>query len=252
MDTPRSPRRVLALDFDGVICDSIDEGLLISWYGYTGARVAAFVEPGMAGVPAEAAERFIGCRPFTRHLGHWLVPFTVDSVPASHAEFAARYEELPPETIESFLLVAGEYRTRVRSELPQRWLACHRVYGSLGDLVSGAYIVTARDVESVSQILDANAMVVERDRIYGSLVDKIGALDEIAVREAVEPGGVTLVDDSIENCIAIAEAGYGALWATWGYTCATDAELARAHGVRAITLDALRSWPRRALSQSAR
>jgi len=86
----RTTDAALRISF-GVICDSLQVGLLISWNAHTRAPVEAFVAPGLAGVPPEVADRFTRCRPFTRHLGHWLVPLGIDTVPATQAEFAARY-----------------------------------------------------------------------------------------------------------------------------------------------------------------
>jgi phosphoglycolate phosphatase-like HAD superfamily hydrolase len=235
--------RVLALDFDGVICDSLEEGLLISWNTHTRAPVQAFVEPGLAGVPPEVTDRFTGCRPFTRHLGHWLVPFTISSVPTGHAEFAARYDELPGPAIETFTTAAARYRAAVRGTYPDQWLSHHVVQPGLADVVSGAYIVTARDSESVSRILDAHHVAVDDTRIFGSSTDKPCALKAIAIREGVQPADVTLVDDSIENCLAAQAGGYGAWWATWGYSTPADRALAVAHGVPAISIGALRRPP---------
>jgi phosphoglycolate phosphatase-like HAD superfamily hydrolase len=231
---------VLALDFDGVICDSLEEGLLISWNAHMSAPVRAFVEPGLDAVPPDVVERFTCCRPFTRHVGHWLVPFVIRSIPTTHAEFAARYDELPGSAIEVFADAAGRYRSEVRGAYPRQWLARHSVQPGLGDVVADAYIVTARDGGSVRQILDAHAMGVDEQRIFGSCRDKQGALKSIAVREDLAPADVTLVDDNIENCLAACAAGYGVWWATWGYKTAADEALAVTRGVTAITIDTLR------------
>jgi phosphoglycolate phosphatase-like HAD superfamily hydrolase len=232
--------RVLALDFDGVICDSLEEGLLISWNAHAGAAVRAFVEPGLAGVPPEVTERFTGCRPFARHLGHWLVPFTISSVPASHAEFAARFDELPGQTIDTFTAAAARYRAAVRRTYPDEWLSHHIVQPGLDDVLSSAYIVTARDGESVGRILRAHGIAVDDTRIFGSSTDKTAALRTIAVSEAVDPADVTLVDDNIENCLAARAGGYDAWWATWGYGTPTDHARAVNQGIRAIAIGALR------------
>jgi phosphoglycolate phosphatase-like HAD superfamily hydrolase len=235
--------RVLALDFDGVICDSLEEGLLISWNAHTRAPIQAFVEPGLAGVPPEVTDRFTGCRPFARHLGHWLVPFAIGSVPASHAEFTARYDELPGRTIETFTAAAADYRAAVRRTYPDQWLSHHVVQPGLADVLTGAYIVTARDSESVSRILEAHEAGVDDARIFGSSTDKPAALKTIATREGVQPADVTLVDDSIENCLAAHAGGYGAWWATWGYSISADHARAVAHGIPAISIGALRRPP---------
>lgn len=232
--------RVFALDFDGVICDSIEEGLLVSWNTHTRAAVNAFVEPGLAGVPSDVADRFTACRPFARHLGHWLVPLVVSSVPDGRAEFAARYDELPAQMVETFTTAATRYRTQVRRVYPERWLAHHHVQPGLGGVLTGAYIVTARDSESVRRILNAHAIGIDHTRIFGSRRDKPDALRTIAMREAVEPADVTLVDDNIENCVSAQAAGYSAWWARWGYNTAADQGLAITHGVPAISIDELR------------
>lgn len=234
---------MLALDFDGVICDSLDEGLLISWNAHTRAPVQAFVEPGLAGVPPEVAVCFIGCRPFARHLGHWLVPFAIGAVPASHAEFAARYDELPGPAIETFTAAATRYRAAVRRTYPDQWLSHHVVHPGLADVLTSAYIVTARDGEAVSRILDAHDVAVDDARIFGSCTDKPAALRTIAIREGVQAGELTLVDDSIENCLAAQAGGYGSWWATWGYSTPSDHARAISHGIRAIAIDALLASP---------
>jgi phosphoglycolate phosphatase-like HAD superfamily hydrolase len=234
---------VLALDFDGVICDSLEEGLLISWNAHTRAPVQAFVEPGLAGVPPDVTARFTGCRPFARHLGHWLVPFTISSVPASHEEFTARYDELPGQTIKTFTAAAARYRAAVRRTYPDQWLSRHVVQPELGEVLTGAYIVTARDSESVRRILGAHDVAIDGARIFGSSTDKPSALRTIAIREAVAPADVTLVDDNIENCLAAQAGGYGAWWATWGYNAPADHARAISHGIRAISIGALRPPP---------
>ena len=240
MSTTAVRTGVLALDFDGVICDSLEEGLLISWNAHMSAPVRAFVEPGLDAVPPEVVDRFTCCRPFTRHVGHWLVPFVIRSIPTTQAEFSARYDELPGSAIEVFAAAAGRYRSQVRGAYPRQWLARHHVQPGLGDVVADAYIVTARDGESVRQILDAHAMGVDETRIFGSCTDKPAALGSIATREELAPADVTLVDDNIENCLAACAAGYGVWWATWGYKTAADEALAVTRGVTAISIDALR------------
>lgn len=235
---------VIALDFDGVICDSLEEGLLISYNGHAGAPARAFVDPGWDGLSPELIERFTRCRPFTRHLGHWLVALLDGPTPHSDEAFVAQYEALPGDAIEAFVTAADAYRTEVRRAYPDQWLAHHRVEHALGGVLADAYVVTARDAESVRMILVAHEMKVDDARIFGSLRDKQGALETIRVREGVPAADVTLVDDSIANCIAARQAGYSAWWATWGYGAAGDTALAAVHGIPAVSVDDLRTAER--------
>lgn len=238
MNAPTT-RRVFAFDFDGVLCDSLDEGLLISWNAHAGAPVTAFAEPGLAGVPPEMRERFRSCRPFTQHLGHWLVPFVVTSTPTSHAEFIQCYEALAGEMVSHFTAAAGAYRAGARLAYPELWLAHHRVQPRVTKMIGDAYIVTARDTDSVSQILEAQGVGIDRSRIFGSRRSKQDALKAISVTEAVAPAAVTLIDDSIENCLAADAAGYSAWWAEWGYTSVADGARAAARGITRVSIDGL-------------
>ena len=231
---------VLALHFDGVIGDSLEEGVLISWNAHMRAPVRAFVEPGPAAAPPDMVDRFTCCRPFTRHVGHWLVPFVIRSMPTARAEFAARDDELGAPTIEVFACSAERYRTEVRRGYPGRWLAHHRVQPGVDEVVADAYIVTARDGESVRQILSAHAMDVDETRTFESCRDKQRALEAIAAGEDLAPAGGTLVDDNIENCLAACAAGYGVWWSTWGHRTAADQAPAVARGITAMSIDVAR------------
>ena len=240
MSTTAVRTGVLALNFDGVIGDSLEGGLLISWNAHMRAPVRAFVEPGPAVAPPDVVDRFTCCRPFTRHVGHWLVPFVIRSMPTARVESAARYDELCAPTIEVFACAAEDYRTEVRRGHPGQWLAHHRVQPGIDEVVADAYIVTAREGESVRQILSAHAMGVDETRILESCTDRQRALESIAAGEDLAPADRTLVDDNIDNCLAACAAGYGVWWSTWGHEAAADEAPAVARGITAMSIDVAR------------
>jgi phosphoglycolate phosphatase-like HAD superfamily hydrolase len=230
---------LLVFDFDGVLCDSLEECMMVAWYAHAAEPIERFLEPGMAGVPDDVVERFAGCRPFMRHLAHFLVPLVDGDLPTTHAEFAARFDALPDEQADRFATAAEGYRARLRAEHPEPWRARHTVDVRLGALVRDGYVATARDRASVEQILHVRGIDVRADRVFGSLRDKTRALETIAAREGRAPLDVVLVDDSVENCIAARDAGYAAYWASWGYHADGDASTATAHGIPAVTVEAL-------------
>lgn len=231
---------LLVFDFDGVLCDSLAECMMVAWYAHAGEPLERFVAPGLDGVPREVRQRFESCRPFMRHLGHFFVPLVERVPPATtHAEFQARFDALAGDDAERFVRAAEAYRAGLRAEHASDWHACHAVELRLGALAREAYIATARDRDSVTQILGGQGIAIADDRIFGSLRDKTRALALIAERESRAPQDVVLVDDSIENCIAAREAGFGAYWASWGYHAAADAMTATRHGIPAATVEAL-------------
>lgn len=237
---PDRTAALLVFDFDGVLCDSLEECMMVAWYAHTRAEAICFVDPGLAGVPADVIDRFRRCRPFMRHLAHFLVPLVVETgLPTTHADFAARYEALPSADVERFAADADAYRARIRREHAEAWHARHTVESGLRELAAGAYIATARDSASVGHILSAHGFEVDPDRVFGSLRGKVPALRRIALRESRSPAEVVLVDDSIENCIAARQVGFAAYWAEWGYHADDDAETARRYGIAGVSVDGL-------------
>jgi phosphoglycolate phosphatase-like HAD superfamily hydrolase len=227
-------RSVLVLDFDGVLCDSIDECVIVAHIVHAGLPPEAFGDPGLAGVPLDVRERFRSCRPFMRHLGHFLVPLVAPEAPIDRASFAARFEQLAPADVEAFVERAGAVRRSVRATHETAWLARHRVEPGPAARAAGAYIATARDAASVQRILAAHGVAIDARRIFGDLRSKVAAMRSIAARHGVPDRAVRLVDDSIENCIDVQAAGFDARWASWGYHAPGDADAARAHDIPAL------------------
>ncbi len=240
-DTALSAGRLplLVFDFDGVLCDSLQECMMVAWYAHEDEPIERFLDPGIGGIPKDVVQRFEACRPFMRHLGHFLVPLVDVEVPTTHAEFAARFAALPCDQVDGFVSAAEDYRSRLRSAHPATWRARHTVDVRLGALVRDGYIATARDRDSVGQILRSYDIDVPDERVFGSLRDKPRALETITARENRAPLDVVLVDDSVENCIAARDAGFAAYWASWGYHADADGQAAIGHGIPVVTVKAL-------------
>lgn len=236
-----SPRRheVLVLDFDGVLCDALDECTLVAHLVHAGLAPADFADPGLAGIPAAVIEHVRRCRPFMRHLGHFIVPLVTTVPPPDRAAFAAQFARIPRAQVEAFIDAATTFRAAVRRDHEAQWLEHHHVKGRVAARANGAYIATARDAESVWQILRSHGARPNAARIFPSLRDKTGALEVIASLESVTAADVRFVDDSIENCLAATAAGYTAEWASWGHHAPGDAEIAHEHGIRSLTIDDL-------------
>ena len=235
------PGGQLVLDFDGVLCDSATECLHIIWPAHKGFGVEAFgAGAERYAVPADIAARYWRTRPYMRHMAHFLVPLLDGPAPVDRAEFAQRFASLPEGMADDFARAAGVYRAAVRARRRDTWLALHGVWPQVCALVDGAYIATARDRAAVLDILGAHGVRPDPARIFDELVDKPAALAEIAERESIAPSEVWLLDDSIDNCIAVRDAGFGAGWASWGCGDPGDKALAIAHCIPVIALDNLK------------
>jgi phosphoglycolate phosphatase-like HAD superfamily hydrolase len=212
--------RPIAFDFDGVLCDGTIECAAITWSAWT-RRGLTDVEDELDEVPADFREGFLALRGYARHLGHFIVPLVADGVEIADQEsFDACYAAVDPATVARFVETAEAHRARVRKHRRGHWLAQHRVYPGLTKLLAVLrhwYVVTAKDDESVTEILCAQGVAIGTDRVYGNLVGKTPALADIAQRHGLPNGDVVVIDDSVANVIAARADGYDARWATWGF-----------------------------------
>ncbi len=212
----------LVLDFDGVICDSFNESLLVVWNGAGSNPPVEFSVQGLGALPPDYVERFTRYRPYVRHLGHFLVALLSDlpSVDTQEA-FEAVYQSIDRARKEAFIQAVSLYRQQVRQAHPATWLQMQRCYRGIIRYLcrreGPVYIVTARDQASVLQLLENKGLILAPEWVLGEQSPKLDALAAIAQREQVAPGKLIFIDDQRANVQAALQAGYQAYLAGWGY-----------------------------------
>src|ERR1700756_3431594 len=116
---------VIALDFDGVLCDGLAECLLVSWLAF-----ADQVHPSNSvalrdTIPSSFKAHSARCRNFVRHSGHFIVPFLRDATFETQADYDAAYQAVEARRLETFLRRFEACRKRLRQDHPEQWLALH-------------------------------------------------------------------------------------------------------------------------------
>jgi phosphoglycolate phosphatase-like HAD superfamily hydrolase len=232
---------IVALDFDGVICDGLDECLFVSWLSF-----ADRVEPSdgislLDPIPASFKDHFARCRNFVRHSGHFIVPFLFDATFETQADFDAAYRTVDTGTLEAFLRRFEACRQRLREDQPEQWLALHSLYPGVRSALQAArvplFIVTAKDTASVLAILEAAGVPLGEDRIYGGVTAKLAAFDDIVRRSGCGPDRLAIYDDNVLNVTEARGAGFNAVWATWGYSSPEHQRTAASQSLPSVSLD---------------
>ena len=253
---------LLALDFDGVVCDGRPEYFETAWRAY----VEAWPPPALtAGRPDGVAARFATLRPLIE--SGWEMPLLVHALLAGVGEESLTDRPVWLNTAKGLMTGAGvsaetlgRALNRTRDEWfardPDGWLAHHRFYPgivtrmvSLADDGPRVVIVTTKAERFVRALLAAQnprlTTIEVIGREPGAPVPKPVTLRRLAdkyVGVGTDGTGLWFVEDMLETLEATATraelAGAGLFLAEWGYNTAGDrASLNAAGRIRLLSLD---------------
>jgi phosphoglycolate phosphatase-like HAD superfamily hydrolase len=258
--------RVLALDFDGVVCDSSREVFTVAVRTYAQLRPgspwirAILGQPGQAATerldlseaPAFAAlQRLIPLGNRAEDFGVALRALELDLDLPDQEDYDAFYRSLDPVWLEAYHATFYETRDRLRTDDTPRWLALNDGYPPFTAFLqraAGRYaiaILTARDGASLDVLLDnlAVAAIIPRrlrlDKEAG--LHKTSHLSVLADRLQVPFREITFVDDKVNHLERVAPLGVRPVLAGWGLNTPREHARAAALGFPVARLDALDS-----------
>ncbi len=223
-------RPLLVLDFDGVICDSVDECFASSWTAYHQLHRG---EP--AGPPDESVRAaFAALRPYVRSGEDFVMIQEIvarGGTVTSQASFdetarrggdatRARYREL-------FYQARADFLHRDRAG----WLALNRVYPhverAFARLPASAplYILSTKKPAFISEILSAQSITVDPQHIIWSDAEpKLVTVEKLrsAYGRAAGPGGspgtrALFIEDQVDAIVHNTNPLVRVFLATWGY-----------------------------------
>jgi phosphoglycolate phosphatase-like HAD superfamily hydrolase len=213
---------MLILDFDGVICDALTECALVTWLGVHPPAPSAPVSAYAAAMPRGFLDRFRTIRDYARTLDHFVTAHRpMAAYLTSQAAFDRLYRSIAGVFVADFTAQASAARARCRDEEPEYWTGLHTLYPGVDTLLrrhaGKVCIVTAKDEDSVWQILRHHKVDQTVLEIVGESSRKADAVRTLAARYAVAADECTFIDDNLTNAIQVAATGARTLWATWGY-----------------------------------
>jgi phosphoglycolate phosphatase-like HAD superfamily hydrolase len=241
----------LVLDFDGVICDSVDECFASSWTAYH----HLFLNRPPVEATSKARAAFAHLRPFVRSGEDFVLiqqmidgGFSVDS----QAAFDEQARRAGPLSLGRFKELFYSARASLLLGNRNAWLRMNRVYPHVAEGIAGLprgaplFILSTKRPRFIAEILDAQGIVVPRERILHSDGEpKIAAVERLRAEKGFEES--VFVEDQIDAIRGNANPRIRAFLATWGYV---QPEWLREPGTVALLtprafIDLLaRTWPR--------
>lgn len=232
--------RVLALDFDGVICDSAREAFLVAVETYR-----AGLSPGFARSEREPAlyDAFVALMP----LGNGATDYAVALAAIERglalpdqAAYDAFRRELDPTALRAYHKQFYVRRAAWMKRDLAGWHAHMQPYPGMCDLLRrragevSLAIATAKDRHSVRALLERYGVADLFPE--GAVLDKETSdskrvhVQRIAERAGVPVREVTFVDDKVNHLEDVAGIGARCVLAAWGYNGERERRVAVAHG----------------------
>jgi len=237
---------MLAVDFDGVVCDALVECAAVTWFApHPEVDVADQpIERLIGDIPPSFRDVFATVRNYSRLLDHFMVAlYPAAEQVVDQVSFDAAFAAIPPAQLTHLVTNAGAIRDRWRTTQTERWLDLHTLYPGIDTLLrrhaGKVVVVTAKDETSVWDILGHHRLADTVSDVVGECADKPTALRQLSARHGVDLTEVTFIDDNVSNARRVGAIGARAYWARWGYHTPEHAARAHAAGLPPLDLDDL-------------
>lgn len=218
---------VIALDFDGVICDSLEECLVTAHNAYHRLEGSDRWANSTADIKPEVADSFRRLRHYARNapelwlIMYWAITEGKDLDQAQYDALRSRYAAKLP----TFEPIFFKSRHVLSSADLDRWLGLHRMYPEFRDgweEVKGRFpihIVTTKDLISVQYFNRHWELGIPEENLW---TKERGLPKEEIVRHIAEESGqpiqyVLFVDDHPHHVREVAATGARCFWASWGF-----------------------------------
>jgi phosphoglycolate phosphatase-like HAD superfamily hydrolase len=216
-----SHKTLIVLDFDGVICDSIDECFLSSWIAYH----TLFKSDNPSSVPLAARRRFAGLRPFIRTGEDFVLIQEIMDTGAqmrSQEQFDEAMGRAGPEKRALWRGLFYKARTGLLETDKGSWLALNRIYPHVAKafarlpLEAPLVILSTKKPRFIAEILTAHAIRIPEERIYlADSAPKLVMVERLRREGSFETA--ILVEDQIDAIRGNTNPLIKGLLATWGY-----------------------------------
>ncbi|GAB4136624.1 MAG: HAD family hydrolase [Cyanobacteria bacterium J069] len=235
---------LLALDFDGVLCDGMIEYFQTAWRGY--CRIWS---PPEQTPPVGLAESFYRTRPVVET--GWEMPLVVRSLllGVSEAEILADWGRLAKQQIAQEQLNPADLSAAVDGSRDEwiaadldNWLAQHRFYPGVIERLAQAldsaidtYIVSTKESRFISQLLAQQGVEFPGDRLIGKEIrqPKSQTLRDLIQKHTQDtvPPRVWFVEDRLKTLQTVQTqpdlADVKLFLADWGYNTAAERDAAQ-------------------------
>jgi phosphoglycolate phosphatase-like HAD superfamily hydrolase len=212
---------VYCFDFDGVLCDSVDECLTIAFSTYYRKEISNPNE-----IPTAIASFFRQKRHLVAPANDYYLLFEAFERGILDLDRES-FNALKSSTVEERVLFGNrffEYRAKLQNNL-DRWLTLNRFYPQVEKILREDfpefYVVTTKDRDSVNHIAKHHRYIHKIAGVYSKELstDKRQLFTMLFADLQISPSShrIVFIDDNWEHLANVAPLDIDVYWAAWGY-----------------------------------
>lgn len=241
---------LLVTDFDGVLCDSARECLLVTYNAYHRLRASAFSRLlDIQAIPPETQRAFRQLRPYLKGAEDFIPIFTTieQRLPiSSQREFDDFRETMRDQLAEYVALFYAERDVLIR-HAPGVWLSLNPLFDDFAAMLrarssfDNMYILTTKRQEDVLEIFRYQQVnFPARQIMYVKAAGKTARLLALLQEVGVVPAQAVYIEDQVDFLAASKQRGVQSFLVEWGYVSAEQQATARQEGIPIIAMPQLR------------
>ena len=248
--------KLIALDFDGVLCDSINECLITSYNSYLIINeINSYCVYSLDKLPNDIKDYFLKFRPLavTAREYYLLWDLFFSSQPIDLYQPISKQINVDDKTLDDFRKIFYQERKHWIETNIESWLKHNPIYPEILKCFDDLFcnpnliILSAKDSDSIKYILKHAGIVLPDNNIYGSASgkSKIGILKTIISKYNVSSAYTYFLDDSIENLFSAREIGVNLFLADWGYVFPHQIETIKQLDIEVVSQMDFHKWAKR-------
>ena len=217
--------QLLAIDFDGVIADSILECAVAGYNGYEAycGRDVRIKTPEE--IMSDKLNKFQAMRPCIRSGEDYIYLFQAieDGVIIDIQEEYDKFKKIYMDRKKSYYQLFYSTRRMMITSDYENWVGLNPLYKGMRDFLntmrSMIYIVSTKASEYIVEILKSNDIELDNKRIHeaGPESSKTDIVLRIMQGHNLLPRNMIFIDDHLDTLIKVSSNGSRCLLADWGY-----------------------------------
>ncbi|NIA30450.1 MAG: hypothetical protein GWP06_11135 [Actinobacteria bacterium] len=240
-------RDVLALDFDGVIANSISECLVVGHNAFAAFKRRSDIIDELGGLDEQRIAESKRLRNFIRSGEDYVyINLAIEKKAdiqnqADFDHFTEKFSGLRP----TFFDIFYRERERFSNEQRQKWIQLNPLYAGIKEFLrrfspkDHLFIITTKKIYFVNLVLSAQKITLPESHLFhaNSSIPKKEIISGLLKSHRIAPQHFYFVDDQVDTLLKVRNVGVHCIFAEWGYNNTEQKEKALQAGITSMTLN---------------